>query len=207
MTFRLDHRWLAVIAAVLGGMAAFAGSPYWSRHASIDVDELARSVAREDDHVTAVELARWIHDRKRGLQVIDLRAAGEYETYHVPTARRVALESLSHTVFPSDATLVICSGGGAHAAQAWVFLRALGYPRVYFLRGGVQEWIADVLNPSLPMNPSPHDAAEFARIAALSRYFGGVPRADVSTPTTPSHSDPDSSLPGKGDAAIGRSGC
>ena len=58
-------------------------------------------------------------------------------TYHVPTAERVPLDSLAHVRFAADETIVLYSEGGAHAAQAWVFLRALGYDNVYFLRGGL----------------------------------------------------------------------
>jgi 3-mercaptopyruvate sulfurtransferase SseA len=36
---------------------------------------------------------------------------------------------------PSD-TIVLLSEGGAHAAQAWVFLQIRGYRNVFFLRGG-----------------------------------------------------------------------
>jgi 3-mercaptopyruvate sulfurtransferase SseA len=43
---------------------------------------------------------------------------------------------------------VLVSDGGAHAAQGWVFLRALGIAHVYFLRGGLGEWLDDVMNPA-----------------------------------------------------------
>ncbi|MGE5750212.1 MAG: hypothetical protein ACM31F_09650, partial [Gemmatimonas sp.] len=55
-------RVLAIVALILGGLAVFAGSPRRSR-TSLDVTSLARAVENEDDHVTAVELARWIRDR------------------------------------------------------------------------------------------------------------------------------------------------
>ena len=58
------------------------------------------------------------------------------------------------------------SGGGAHAAQAWVLLRARGEREVFFLRGGIAEWLDEVMNPrNVPDS-----------IAALSKYFGGFPR-------------------------------
>ncbi|MEO8035724.1 MAG: rhodanese-like domain-containing protein, partial [Acidobacteriota bacterium] len=91
-------------------------------------------------------------------------------------AEHVPLQSLVTTPFPPDATLVLISDGGAHAAQAWVFLRALGHANVYFLRGGQEEWLDDVMNPAIAPSASPEEKAVFARTAALSRYFGGVPR-------------------------------
>jgi hypothetical protein len=79
---------------------------------------------------------------------------------------------------------VLYSEGGAHAAQGWVLLRANGHRQVYFLRGGLLDWMDDVMSPALPADTSR------ARVAALSRYFGGVPRPGAvplptSSPATP----------------------
>ncbi len=155
---------LAGAAAIGGVLALFAGSPYRVRSGSIDVDRLAAAVAHEDDHVTAIELARWIRDRKAGLRIIDLRTAAEFDQYHLPRAENVPIESLAATPFDPAETIVLLSDGGAHAAQGWVFLQALGHRQVFFLRGGLQEWIDEVMNPTTPEG------------IAVGRYFGGVPR-------------------------------
>jgi rhodanese-related sulfurtransferase len=162
------HRALGSAAIVLGALAAFAGSPY---QASLDVQQLASEVRREEDHVTAIELATWIKDRKPGLRVLDLRPAAEFDEYHIPGAENVAFDALLQARYASTDTLVLISDGGAHAAQGWVFLRALGHQHVYFLRGGLGEWLDEVMNPAKP--------------TALTRYFGGVPRSgeDVQTNT------------------------
>lgn len=171
-------RGLAAAALALGLLAPLAGSPYKANHAAIDVPALARTVAREEDHVTALELAQWIKDRRPGLRVLDVRSPEEFERYHLPTAERLALDSLSAIPFHADDTLVLYSEGGAHAAQAWVFLRALGYRNVYFLRGGLYEWLEQVMNPTLADTTAAAREA-FSRAATLSRYFGGVPRSDI----------------------------
>ena len=173
-------RLLGIAAAVLGVLAAVAGSPYASRHGRVDVDALANVVRREDDHVTAIELAGWIKSRRDRLRVVDLRSAGEYDEFHIPTAERVAIDSLASARFAPDETIVLYSEGGAHAAQAWVFLRALGYDRVFFLRGGAYEWLEQVMNPSLGASASHNDSAAFSDIAAISRYFGGTPHSGAS---------------------------
>lgn len=189
-------RGLAVLALALGLLAPLAGSPYKANHAAIDVPLLARAVAREEDHVTALELAQWVKDRRPGLRVLDVRSREEYERYHLPTAERLALDSLSTVPFHDDDTLVLYSEGGAHAAQAWVFLRALGYRNVYFLRGGLYEWLEQVMNPTLAdTTAAARDA--FSRAATLSRYFGGVPRSDIRTPSP----DESIALPGAAHAA------
>jgi len=134
----MSRKVLAATAALLGLLAAFAGAPR-----SIDVDALAKQVANEEDHVTALELAQWIKDRKPGLRVINVGRASA----RLPGAEVIPLESVTRTQFAPTETIVLVSDGGAHAAQAWVFLRALGHRNVFFLRGGIAEWNAEVLNP------------------------------------------------------------
>src|SRR5256714_13982575 len=85
------------IALVLGVAAAFAGTPDRSRNARLDVASLARAVEHEDDHVTALELAEWIRDRKPGLRVIDIRSSDEFSALHIPTAEQVSLSDLTRT--------------------------------------------------------------------------------------------------------------
>jgi len=174
---------LAIAAIALALLAPFAGSPYAAQHASIDVTDLAGVVAREEDHVTALELATWIKERHAGLRVIDVRDAAAFAEYHIPTAELLALDTLVRTSFLPSETIVLYSDGGAHAAQGWTFLRALGYRRVFFLRGGLNEWLEMVISPTLPEAPRSSERARFDSIAALSRYFGGVPKR-VATDST-----------------------
>jgi rhodanese-related sulfurtransferase len=159
----MTHRALAIAALLLGALAPFAGSPYRARPEVLNVRQLAAQVAREEDHVTALELATWIKDRKPQLRIIDLRSEAEFEEYHLPRAAWMPFEQLLSARFAKDETIVLISDGGAHAAQGWVFLRALGHERVYFLRGGIGEWLDDVMNPP--------------KTTELSRYFGGTARA------------------------------
>lgn len=188
MIRRPSRRSLAIAGGVLAALAAVAGSPYTATRGTVDVALLARTVAREEDHVTALELAQWIKERRTGLRVIDVRTADEFDAYHLPTAERVPLEQIASTPFRGDETIVLYSEGGAHAAQAWVFLRALGHRQVFFLRGGLYEWLDDVMNPTLPANATSQRRTDFERAAVLSRYFGGQPRIEDSV--IPSHALP-----------------
>ena len=168
-------RGLALGAVALGALAALAGSPRASGK-SIDVAALARDIEAERDHVTALELAGWIRDRKSGLRIIDIRDLAEFDEYHIPLAERMPIESVVRATFKPAETIVMYSGGGAHAAQAWVLLRARGERNVFFLRGGIAEWLDEVMNPRIPAHLSLETKAKADSVAALSKYFGGVPR-------------------------------
>ena len=196
------RQWLAGVATLAGALAPFAGSPYRGTPAvglaapeaargsidrsagaiaarapgTIDVAELARAVAEQEDHVSAVELAAWLRARRPGLRVIDVRTASEFAAYHIPGAEHVPLEALAATRFAADETIVLYSELGVHGGQAWVFLRALGHHQVLFLRNGLHEWLDDVMSPTIASDAPAEAQAAFDRVAELSRWFGGTPR-------------------------------
>jgi rhodanese-related sulfurtransferase len=151
----------------------------------VDVTELARIVEHEEDHVTAVELAKWIRDDKAGLRVIDIRSDSEFTEFHVPGARRVPIPEIARMPLDSAATYVLYSEGGTHAAQAWFLLRARGVKDVFFLRGGLYEWLEQVMNPRVS---SSMPQVERDSIRALTVWFGGKMEVvdSASTRTTPS---------------------
>lgn len=179
----LTGRRLGWVALGLAVLAPLAGSPFATQRGNIDVARLAGQVEREEDHVTALELAEWIKDRRPRLRILDLRPAAQFDSLHIPGSERVALDTLASVELHRSETIVLTSEAGAHAAQAWVFLRALGLEHVVFLRGGIYEWIDQVLSPSLAVDATPAERVEYARATALSRYFGGallgsVPRVE-----------------------------
>ena len=156
---------LAAGALLLAATAAMVGSPDPRPGSAANIRALADEIEREADHVTALELAQWIRERRPRVRVLDVRADSEYASYHVPTAEHFPLSRIADARFEPGETLVLYSEGGAHAAQAWVLLRMSGRRDVYFLRGGILEWMDDVMNP--------------AASSELSRYFGGTVRQDA----------------------------
>src|SRR6185312_14049684 len=101
------------------------------------------------DHLSALELADRLMRGDSGLLVFDLRSKAEFEDLHIPTAQLATIDSLIKANLPRDATLVLYSEGGAHAAQGWVLLRLRGYRDVFVLREGLYEWIGRVLETRL----------------------------------------------------------
>jgi rhodanese-related sulfurtransferase len=169
------ERSLALAAAVLAGLAFVAGDPVGRQTGQVDVNALARIVEREEDHVDAVELARWIRDRKPGLRVVDIRSAKEHAEYNIPGSERLDLTDLVRETFEPSSTVVLYSEGGPHAAQGWFLLRARGIEHVYFLRGGLYEWLTEIIDLTLPADATAEEKARFKEVAELSRYFGGQP--------------------------------
>jgi rhodanese-related sulfurtransferase len=171
---------LAMLAATAGLAAAGAGAG-----SANEASRLAADVAAERDHISALELAERIRRGDHTLQVFDLRSSSEYEQLHIATARHASIETLVGERPRGDATIVLYSEGGAHAAQAWVLLRLRGYRHVFVLREGIYEWVARVLEPRLAVDATAAERVEFERAAELSRFFGGVARADVARSDVP----------------------
>jgi len=151
----VTRRVLASVAALLGVMALFAGRPYRARPVVVDI--------------TAVDLAEWLRDRKPDLRIIDVRTEEQFDAYHLPRAERMDAGSLATTSFKPSETIVLVSGDERDA-------QSFGNRRVYVLRGGLHQWIDDVMNPTITADAPPAARAAFQRASVVSRYFGGVPR-------------------------------
>jgi rhodanese-related sulfurtransferase len=168
------HQLLVLAAAVFG-----LGAAVVDLRPAVDAAALAAEIDAERDHISAPDLADRIMRRDPRLRIVDLRSRAEYDELHIPSATHATLADLARGPLPRDATIVLYSEGGTHSAQAWVLLRMRGHPNVFFLREGIYEWIARVHEPRLAADATAAERAEFARAAEQSRFFGGLPRADV----------------------------
>jgi rhodanese-related sulfurtransferase len=180
------NRKLAMLAVALGTLALLA-QPHRGPFVKLDARELASVVEEEVDHVTASELAAWIVEGRADYRLLDLRTAGEYAAYHIPTAENVPLTGLADYPLLRNEKLVLYSEGGIHSAQAWMLLRAQGYEAVYMVLGGLDAWKDEVLFPSLPADADADAAAraQFERTTQVAKFFGGEARVagDAAPPT------------------------
>ena len=131
------------------------------------------------DYITAPDLAERIARNDGSVRVIDVRSSAEYAQFHIPTAIHMTAADLAEVALPHDAAVVLYSDDDARALEAWMVLRLRGHRNAFVLREGLYEWIARVHEPRLAVDATADERAEFERGAALSRFFGGFPRADV----------------------------
>ena len=171
---------LGLLLLTLGFAGLFLGDPYDRAAATIDTAELAEIVQREVDHVSPEQLADWIIRGGADYRIIDLRSPADFEQYHIPGAENVPITGLADHGLLRNEKIVLYSEGGIHSAQAWFLLRAKQYAGVYILRGGLQEWKDSVLFPSLPADATPAQRVTFAKMAEVSRFFGGQPQGVAS---------------------------
>jgi rhodanese-related sulfurtransferase len=162
------HFALAIVAGLLS-LAAAA----WDR------GEPAAAVHRSIDYIAAPDLAERILRGDPALRVWDLRSSEAFEQMHVPTAQAMTLAALNGEPLEAGVTVVIYADDDRRAFEAWALVRGRGHRDVVLLRQGLYEWIGRVLEPRLAVDATPEERAQFERAAGLSRFFGGVPRANV----------------------------
>jgi rhodanese-related sulfurtransferase len=178
-TLSLNQK-LGAAALALGALAVFANvtpGPIVTLHAR----ELLTSVERREDHVTPQELAAWIIEGRSDYRLVDTREEKAFAEYHIPTAENLPLATVADGTLSRADKIVLYGDGAVHAAQAWMVLRGLGYPRVYTLVEGLDAWKDEVLFPVMPQSPDPEQQARFARAVEMAKYFGGQPRAAATT--------------------------
>jgi hypothetical protein len=169
---------LGLAALALGLVAVFANvAP--ARTVRVHEKELLTAVDRREDHVTARELAAWIVEGRADYRLVDVRDAKAYSEYHIPTAQSLPLSTVADGSLGRTDTIVLYGDGGVHAAQAWMILKGRGHTSVRTLLDGLDGWKDEVLFPVRPTSPTPEQAAQFERAAAVARFFGGQPRAAV----------------------------
>ena len=138
--------------------------------------EIAGEITREADHVDALDLAERIRAGEPGLRIIDVREDIGDETYVIPGAEVRTIEDLTTMPVAAGDRVVLYSQGGAHAAQAWVLLRARGIRNAFVLKDGLAAWEDEVLAPRPPSVPHDTAQARYGRARALALWFGGMPR-------------------------------
>lgn len=162
------------VALALAGSFALADSR--GSFPTTRADAIAAEIEREDDHIDALELAALIKAREPGLRILDLRDHLDTSTYLIPGAIPVSMDNLDTVRVRPGERVVLYSDGGAHAAQAWVLLRARGIRNVLVLKDGMAAWEDEVLSPLRPSVPDDSARARFERARELSLWFGGFPR-------------------------------
>lgn len=95
--------------------------------------------------ISVDELYAKLNDDVRKLQVIDVRAPGEYAAGHLPGAKNIPLPELDNRL-PSELdralpTAVVCAGGYRSAAAASLLQRR-GFKELYNIIGGTSAWVS-----------------------------------------------------------------
>ena len=95
--------------------------------------------------ISAADLKQLL-DSKTGLQLIDVRSAGEFAAGHIKGAKHIGKGVIERDIeakIPElDADIVLYCGGGFRSVLAAEALQKMGYTHVKSMAGGWREWVA-----------------------------------------------------------------
>ncbi len=173
-------RKLMVVLVALGALAAVGGNPYRGARVTVDAKALALSAASDAQQVRVRDLADWLVKGEMDCLLVDVRAPEAFAKYHIPGAQNVPLAALDSDLAAHNEKILVYSDRDLLSAQAWFLLKAMGFPSVHVLKGGLQAWREEVLFPAKPEPATPEQLAEFNKRAEVAKFFGGKPRGATS---------------------------
>ncbi len=127
MDFLIDNIWLVLIALVSGGALAWP------------------ALNRGKGMLSTLQATQLMNQGK--VQVLDVRNADEFAAGHLRQSRHIPVDQLDARAAELDKArpvLVICQTG-PRARRGAALLRRAGFPEVFILDGGYQEWQAQGL--------------------------------------------------------------
>jgi thiosulfate/3-mercaptopyruvate sulfurtransferase len=138
------------------------------------------------DHLDPEELADRLMRGEPNLLVVDIRPAGEYQTFHIRGAVNIPLDKLSQELAPhkNKGMIVLYSNGMTHPAQARDSLYRQGYGNAYLLTDGLKGFMERCLKP-VSLRSEPLTPADAARVNAWRAYFSLTPAAAAAAAPQP----------------------
>jgi len=182
-----------VLLLVLGVFLAFTSVKQNSSN-EISPDDLYQQVVQKTRYFTPEEVAHKIISEDPSLQLIDVRTDKFYNKFTLKGAINIPLKDLLNQdnldYLDQDVyETVIFSNGSADADVAWMLATRLGYKNVYVMKGGLNAWVEQILEPkehSVIWDRIDDEMYQYRKGA--SQFFGGkadVPSGDVDAAAKP----------------------
>ncbi len=192
---------LGVLLALAATMARDTGA------GPVDAASLAQAIAQDKDHITPLELASWILEKRQDYQLIDIRPPWQFEDYHIPTAINVPIEQLLQDAglkqLSRGKKVVVYGLGAGHGAEAQLLLSLKGYS-AFSLEEGLGGWWDQVMTPVSVRSGTPSPTGYQQAKQLRERFWGATPAAGTqAVPTVPS---PDLPSPEQGAKPVPPSG-
>ncbi len=135
--------------------------------------QLAQLMQKQEDRVSAPQLADWVIKDTRDFEILDLRETSLFTSGHIDDAQQQGLDQLLSAdglaALARHKKQVLVSQGGQQAAQVAALLRLQGF-EAYSLDGGYDAWLSYTSNPP---DDSNMDATAMAQQQAVACYFAG----------------------------------
>jgi len=167
-----------VVLVILGLFIAFT-TVKTAETNEITPDLLNKKIIQQTRYFTPEEVAEMIISGDPSLQLIDVRTEKFYNKFtlkgamNIPIADLLKQENLDYLDQDVYRT-VLFSNGTSDADVAWIIATRLGYENVYVMKGGLNRWVDNILQPSeksVIWDRIDDEMYQYRRGA--SEYFGG----------------------------------
>lgn len=144
-------------------------------------DLLLLEVNSSDRFLTIDHIAERIIEGDPSILLVDVRSMDMYDEYHIPGSINIPLQdvlndSLNAALKFKNKDIVFYSNSTLSADQAWILCRRNKMENQYVMKGGLNAWFEDIMNPVAPQDIEGSDAIalyEFRKGASV--YFGMPP--------------------------------
>lgn len=153
--------------AIIGlGLIIAAVPQNTTRPYKVDVSQLLVEIKNGQQFINPEEVADMLVQNDPSIQLIDVRNPDEFNSFSLPGAINIPLESILQKEFEDILnqdikTNVFYSNGTLQANEAWMLTRQIGFKNNYVLMGGLNYWVESIANPQKPINSSANE--ELAR--------------------------------------------
>jgi rhodanese-related sulfurtransferase len=169
---------LSILVIVLGGMAAILPD---AQNNSLELNEkqLHQELLNESHYIAIDELVDLLVNQDPSVQLIDLRSPEDFSKDALPGAMNIPFDSIlsENYVYFLDQTAVrniLYSGTAKEATEGWMITRQKGFRNNYVLKGGLNQWKKDILNPEYPGSSASEEEFElYEKRSAARQYFTG----------------------------------
>ena len=141
-----------VVFLTLGLYLALSGVKE-STYVETKPDKLFLDLIENTRYFTVDEVAQMIIAQDPSIQLIDVRDARYYNKFSLSGAINIPLkdflneENLAYLDQDIYKTILF-SNGSSDADVAWMLATRMGYPNVFVMKGGMNTWVDDILQPA-----------------------------------------------------------
>jgi rhodanese-related sulfurtransferase len=146
---------------------------------SVSPEGLLLELADDRRFADTDELSDWLINDDPSYLFVDVRSKEEFSQFALPRSVNVTLDNIlepeNQSLIDCERyTLVFISNNDILAQQAWMLQRRMGCRGAKILRGGLNKWASDILDPEEPAETASTEAWDTYQLRKAARkYFIG----------------------------------
>lgn len=156
--------------------------PEKNNAAQLPPEFLLQEVNKEVRFLTPDQVADKLINKDPALVLVDVRTEEEYAAFSLPGAMNTPVAKIldpdmQELLNREELDFIFFSNDHIKAEQAWLLNRRKQHQNIYILKGGLNQWMKDILMPEAPEELAPTEAhARYQARLAARNYFLGASR-------------------------------